>query len=410
MLTFQQSDKNVCRVALYVEDDSVIHPIYINTEFKESDIISERRSLWDLVDLSIFPNKTQPRMIEVLEQCKEAVNSGKILTTRNSTKMLYDCFEKALENISEKVAYTFNRADDGVIMPCPSMKENQRDFIVVSGESGVGKSTWTGSYCQTYHYTYPDRKIYLISAKDSDPSFDILSFVERIPQNKLNDFIGKLASDRVKQEKEKEKEKEKELPKLKKTITKKKPTRVEITIRENKQVNSDESNEIKNNDDEVQKLKDEIKKKEEALEQFKLLFKQKPVDKKKDDKKEFSNCLLIFDDIEHFQPISLRERIYAFKMEQTQIGRSKKVDIVLCNHMLRNYQKTREELLECTSLIFFPQASTFHINAYLKQYIGLDDKIISRIVDPKSRWVMFNKQHPMSVVSQESIFLIKPKK
>jgi len=407
MLTFQQSDKNVCRVAMYVEDDSVIHPIYINSELKENEIISERESLWDLVDLSIFPNKTQPRMVEVLEQCKDAINSGKIVTTRNSTKMFHDCFEKALANITEKVAYTFNKADNSVILPCPSLKENQRDFIVVSGESGVGKSTWTGSYCQTYHYTYPDRKIYLISAKDNDPSFDVLKFVERVPHDKLNDFIGKLAND--KPEKEKEKEKEKELPKIKKTIIKRKekPKRVEITIREEGEINKD---------DEVQKLKDEIKKKEEALEQFKLLFKQNPKiipknnEKKKDEKREFSNCLLIFDDIEHFQPISLRERIYAFKMEQTQIGRSKKVDIVLCNHMLRNYQKTREELLECTSLIFFPQASTFHINAYLKQYVGLDENTISKIVDPKNRWVMFNKQHPMSVVSQESIFLIKPKK
>src|SRR5690606_25440026 len=58
--------------------------------------------------------------------------------------------------------------DDGTLDPIPLLKEGQVDHIMISGMSGVGKSTWIAGYCRQYKKLFPRNTIYLFSRKTDD--------------------------------------------------------------------------------------------------------------------------------------------------------------------------------------------------------------------------------------------------
>ncbi len=173
--------------------------------------------------------------------------------------------------------------------------------------------------------------------------------------------------------------------------------------------------ELEDINEQIKKLQEEATKKQADIEKFKEIFsKMKTIKKKVEEEEEekqkdkvFSECLFVFDDIEHVTP-DLRKAVYEFKAKQTALGRSKQVDIILCNHMQLNFHKTREELVECTSIVFFPSINTRLQNkGYLERYAGLNESQISDLLDSGHRWVTLNLKRPISVVKENHIYLIK---
>lgn len=90
-------------------------------------------------------------------------------------------FEKAKDEFKQKLAKEIVVSPPGKLMIIPQEIENQRQFILVTGNSGAGKSFWTAMYMRMYHKMFPHNPIFIISKKDSDPAYDVLDFITRIP-------------------------------------------------------------------------------------------------------------------------------------------------------------------------------------------------------------------------------------
>lgn len=63
------------------------------------------------------------------------------------------------------------KIDDGVFQQLPDTSR-ERDCIIISGQSGSGKSWWANSYAKEYRKAYPKRPIYFFSVLAEDSSID----------------------------------------------------------------------------------------------------------------------------------------------------------------------------------------------------------------------------------------------
>lgn len=244
--------------------------------------------------------------------------------------------------------------DDGEkLQICPSDIKDQKDYVIISGKSGCGKTTAAAKYIDSYHLMFPSNKVILFSVKEEDKNIDHLSYVTRVKMNEIEKFIGK--------------EDKKETPKKKKA---KKP---------------DEEDEADNKQDE-----------EEEKER-----KRKSVD-------ELKNSLILFDDIE--QSGEYKKRLYSFKDYVVQIGRSYNINVIWCCHLHLQGNNTREDLNEATALVFFPKsANAHHYTRHLEEYVGLKSRDIRRILEKDNDWVMVQLHHPVSVVTEKEIWIVSNK-
>lgn len=431
MITTNKGNNNLNTIALYFKDDLII-PMYINTTVDMEDVIFHRSNLWDYVDKNIFNDiKSSDLQTETKKKCLIAIKRGISISSTNGLTGKY--FDKSMKCIENKIPSTFIAEPNCRFFPCPTQTKNQRDFIIVTGPSGSGKSWWAADYSQAYHYLYPEREIYLISEKTEDEAFDKLKFVNRVPKKQWEEFFGLSPK-----EEPKPKERKKRESKTQNKIIKKKVTPTKTGEVKNEDIilddESDESEimevtqkndivkteitpetELADINEQIKKLQEEAAKKQADINKFKEIFsKMKSIKKKvevdEEEKKKdkiFSECLFVFDDIEHVTP-DLRKLVYDFKAKQTALGRSKQVDIILCNHMQLNFHKTREELVECTSIVFFPSINTRLQNkGYLERYAGLNESQVSDLLDSGHRWVTLNLKRPISVVKENHIYLIK---
>lgn len=62
-------------------------------------------------------------------------------------------------------------------------KKRERSVLYITGQSGSGKSFFTGRYILEYKKVYPTRKVYLFSSLDKDPTLDKIKAINRIPLN-----------------------------------------------------------------------------------------------------------------------------------------------------------------------------------------------------------------------------------
>lgn len=365
MITLTKRSPASIRIAVHTladaEDKKKPLAIYLDGDFDEKFVIpmDSRSNLVAYIDESIFIDgrKKYPVSKDAIDAVYKCIHNDIAPSARDSTILHY--YNLAVRDLNRKAPLQLI-ADRGYrFYACPTMRPSQRDSILVSGPSGVGKSCWATDFCLSYRASYATRKIRLISAKPSDDAFDSISCIERIPQERWNDFICKLPQPQADPE-----EAEEALP-------------------------GEEEEELR------PKRKKRKTTKEEEEGQMKEIG-------------EFSDSLFIFDDIEHISPPAMKKKIYEFKDYLTQVGRSSGIDMILCNHLSMNYHSTRTELNECTAAVIFPQAGSAHHNArYLQTYVGLDKATTKKILDKHYRWVMIYKQHPITVVSETEIWIVR---
>lgn len=371
MITTRRINEYDTVIVCYVKDnDDKPQPFYLHDEFKPELTMMNRNNLGDYINMALFRSSGRyPVSEKIINAVYYAIVNGKKLTVDNCQADVYQYYENAMSYINRNLPTCFIAEKGARFYVSPTLKKNQRDFIIATGPAGVGKSWLAADFCNTYRFHWPDRPIYLISAKDKDEAFDTYKGIKRIKVEELKEFIGWLPDDEEKDKKKKEKEKEK-LEKDRVRAAKKQ----KITIEE---------------------LRDD-----------QLMIEGPPSEEKKAN--DYNQCLFVFDDIEHIKPEELKKRVYDFKAYLTQVKRSSEVDIFLCNHMHMNYRETRDELNECTAVVLYPRAGTvYHMKNYLTKYLALDNDQINRIIDAKHRWVMVYKNHPITVVTENEIWIIK---
>ncbi len=123
--------------------------------------------------------------------------------------------------------------------------------------------------------------------------------------------------------------------------------------------------------------------------------------------KELINSICVFDDIDTITNKSVNEAVRKLRDKLLETGRHESVYMICTSHQLMNYKHTRTLLNEATAVTFFPQSgSTYHIKRFLKEYCGLEEKQIRRILMLPSRWVTIGKLYPMYVLYEKGCYLL----
>jgi hypothetical protein len=364
---------HVARIALYSNKEKPKEKpedIYIYKDYHKELLILNRNNLADYIPDHIYNDKKYGTANKSIQKAVYTlIKNGYVPTSKS--KLPYEVetyYMVAQKYINEAIPRQLIAEANHRFYVGPSLRKNQRDFIIMSGPSGSGKSYLASDFAANYQYTYEGkRKIYFISNKDQDDSIDSLKYVYRVPKDFWQHFM------KIKEKAEK-----------KRPIKKQKKT-VEEEEGEGEWLIDPETETQSNNNNNNTEITD----------------KPPVIDK-------FKESLFIFDDIENIQPEERRKMVYDFKAFITQEGRAKQIDIVLCNHMSMRSQQSREELNEATAICVFPmRGNRYNIEKYLETYEKLNKEVIKRINDQTKNWAMIYRTHPRTVVNESEVFIIK---
>ncbi len=117
--------------------------------------------------------------------------------------------------------------------------------------------------------------------------------------------------------------------------------------------------------------------------------------------------LVIFDDIDTIRDKKIKENVCGLRDDILETGRHDNITSISTNHIICDYKNTKRLLNEAKYITLFPKSgSTFHIKRVLKEYVGLDQATIKKILSLDSRWVTVYKVAPMLVIYERGCFLI----
>ena len=117
--------------------------------------------------------------------------------------------------------------------------------------------------------------------------------------------------------------------------------------------------------------------------------------------------LVIFDDYDAI-PKKTGEKIDVILNSILQTGRSKRIYCIVSKHVLNSGNKTKIVWSECNKIVLFPNGlSRYSLIYAMKYYIGLDMKVIEKLLSSHSRWVTINNHMPKYYITQNSLSFIK---
>lgn len=128
-----------------------------------------------------------------------------------------------------------------------------------------------------------------------------------------------------------------------------------------------------------------------------------------------TGCLLIFDDTDRIPNKLLIKKVYDLMGVALSTGRDHAtqngeadIDVVITNHEINDYLRTKNILTECNYMVMFPQCSLKKQMDYCLEKVGMDRKMKDEIMNyNKSRSVVLHKTYPFYCVTMEKIFMLK---
>ena len=119
------------------------------------------------------------------------------------------------------------------------------------------------------------------------------------------------------------------------------------------------------------------------------------------------NSVVLFDDIETIPDKKLKEAVANIRSRCLSEGRHHNISTICTNHQITDYKKTRDMLLECEFITFFPQSGGNNsILRLLQTYIGLSKKQVNRLMSLPSRWVTVYNRAPLTAMYESGVFLL----
>lgn len=122
---------------------------------------------------------------------------------------------------------------------------------------------------------------------------------------------------------------------------------------------------------------------------------------------DFSNSLVVFDDIESSECPKATQFCYNLLSDICKNGRHHKISLIFCNQESRMGMKTKAILSTVTSLVIFPKnASLYQTERLLKDHVGMSKKQISETLNLNTRWCVINKACPQYIIHEHGIYLL----
>jgi len=119
-------------------------------------------------------------------------------------------------------------------------------------------------------------------------------------------------------------------------------------------------------------------------------------------------CVL-FDDCNTFQDDKIKKAVAKLMHDIMEIGRSYEIYCIITSHLINPNERKDSRTIwnEAHTVTLFPKSGNRHGMVYaLKNYCGLDNKKIEKILNLPSRWVLIGKQYPMYVLHEKGAELI----
>jgi|SRR5580698_3772196 hypothetical protein len=120
-------------------------------------------------------------------------------------------------------------------------------------------------------------------------------------------------------------------------------------------------------------------------------------------------CLIIFDDCNTIHNDKIRKEVEKIMADGMEIGRKLNCNMIITSHLVIPNEKkfARTVLNELHVLTVFPKSgSSQQIRYALKQYFGLDNTQIDKILKLKSRWVRISKSYPQYVLYDHGAYIL----
>lgn len=123
---------------------------------------------------------------------------------------------------------------------------------------------------------------------------------------------------------------------------------------------------------------------------------------------DFANSVMVFDDVENITHNPDTQKLLMRLLEEIlNVGRSLKITLLIISHILMNYRFTRNMLMECNKIVMFPNSGAKHqYRNFLKQYVGLDKDQIKKLLNTKSRWLMIDKEAPLTALTDNKLKIL----
>lgn len=132
---------------------------------------------------------------------------------------------------------------------------------------------------------------------------------------------------------------------------------------------------------------------------------------------DFSNALVVFDDImaskwsdnpipkkAHKEDILISDYIHSLIIDILQNGRHQNIHMFLTSHKLYDGQASSEFIGDCTHIIVFPRTTgPYHMNYFLKHYVGLLGEKIRYLMGLNSRWILISKNSPKYIMWEHGV-------
>jgi hypothetical protein len=116
---------------------------------------------------------------------------------------------------------------------------------------------------------------------------------------------------------------------------------------------------------------------------------------------------VIFDDIDAISDKKVKQAVMDFRSQILLTGRHYNISVLSTSHMICDYRATREQINESHFITFYPAGgANYHIKRFLKEYCGLKQNDITKILGLPSRWVTVHKNYPMYVLSKDHAFML----
>jgi ABC-type dipeptide/oligopeptide/nickel transport system ATPase component len=122
---------------------------------------------------------------------------------------------------------------------------------------------------------------------------------------------------------------------------------------------------------------------------------------------DFSNSLVVFDDIDVISNKLWRKAVYQILNEILETGRHYKVSCLITNHLPTARDDTKRVLNECHSITYFPHSgNASSLKRLLTEIVGIEKEDMKKIKKMKSRWATIYKNYPQIAMTEQDIWIL----
>jgi hypothetical protein len=124
------------------------------------------------------------------------------------------------------------------------------------------------------------------------------------------------------------------------------------------------------------------------------------------DVSEFSDSVLVFDDIESIKDKQLNDAIQRFRDQVLETGRHYNETAVCVSHVILNGNQTKRILNECDRATVFPRSNFSAVSNLCRRYYGFEKDILNWMKNVPSRHITVKRSYPTTLITENAVKIL----